>query len=142
MGSLNRTVVKQVLSAQAGQLEPHLTNLERALERPLDAVSFSMGMLTAILIMQRTDVVYAAERMREDFDAYLDEVAKREGRDLGPYRPGILASGFYQQGLSFDPGTEIKWRIVDERFAEVMFPPFDGFNVRWVERALIAGTES
>lgn len=138
---LNRTLIRQVLSATAGQLEPHLSNLERALGRPLDAPSFVMGMLTGVLVQQRVDIVRAAEAMPEEFSVFLAEVEKRERRDLGPYRPGVLTSGYHKGGLHFDPGQEIRWRSVDDRFAEVAFPPYDGFTVRWLEKAQIAGTE-
>lgn len=137
---LNRTLVRQVLAGSASQLEPHLSNLERALGRPLDAASFAMGMQTATLIMQRMDVIHAVEAMPQEFAEYLAEVDRRVGRDLGPYLGGILTTGYYQPewGMRYDPGTQIRWRKVDDRFVEVMFPPFDGFKVRWLERAQIA----
>lgn len=144
MIGVNRTLVRQVLESTAGQLEPHLSNLEAALERPLDAPSFAMGLIAAGLVMGRMDTVTVARMMRTEFDHFLAEVEKREAKDLGPYSPGILTSGYYRPdfGLSFEPGTEIRWRVVNDRFVEVMFPPFDGTLVRWLERAQVAGTEA
>lgn len=139
MSNLNRTLLRQVLSSTATQLEPHLSNLERTLGRPLDAPSFAMGMFTAGLVMQRMDVVHAAGAMPDEFAEFLAEVEKRQARDLGPWKHGILTSGYHHVGLNFDPGTEINWRPVDDRFVEVSFPPHDGFTVRWLERAQIAG---
>lgn len=123
----------KVLAAAAGQLEPHLSNLESSLGQPLEPGSFALGLMTAAFLMQQPalDIVEVAADYPALFDEFLTTCRKREARDLGPYKVGKLLGAYERMayGQSFPEGTPVRFRAVDAKWTEIVLPDA---TVRWV----------
>lgn len=69
--------LRGLLDQTVRQVEPDVSNLERALEERIERGSFAMGMMCAAFVMQGLNIVEASRLNREEFRDFM-----RKCRDL------------------------------------------------------------